>query len=160
MVDSSLGDPRRCLDLLVDRIDAGQPINPALLEGAVLAQIAIGQMDQAAQTAKALAATGAAVEVTFYDAEFDDEDDTESDAESRDDWRDARNVPLEAGKFDLDDYIDYLIGWMEHIGPGAHMLAVCQPSVPALAAAAIMAGDDSTTSPSSSSPSPISTWPL
>lgn len=57
------------------------------------------------------------------------------------DWRDARNVPLEAGKFDLDDYIDYLIGWLEHIGPGAHMLAVCQPSVPALAAAAIMAAD-------------------
>ena len=57
------------------------------------------------------------------------------------DWRDARNVPLEAGKFDLDDYIDYLIGWLEHIGPGAHVLAVCQPSVPALAAAAIMAAD-------------------
>ncbi|WP_188237901.1 polyhydroxyalkanoate depolymerase [Sphingopyxis sp. LK2115] len=55
------------------------------------------------------------------------------------DWRDARNVPLEAGKFDLDDYIDYLISWLEHIGPGAHMLAVCQPSVPSLAAAAIMA---------------------
>ncbi|KAB2855639.1 MAG: polyhydroxyalkanoate depolymerase, partial [Sphingopyxis terrae] len=57
------------------------------------------------------------------------------------DWRDARNVPLEAGKFDLDDYIDYLIGWLEHIGPGAHMLAVCQPSVPSLAAAAVMAAD-------------------
>ncbi len=55
------------------------------------------------------------------------------------DWRDARNVPLEAGKFDLDDYIDYLISWLEHIGPGAHMLAVCQPSVPSLAAPAIMA---------------------
>ncbi len=57
------------------------------------------------------------------------------------DWRDARNVPLEAGAFDLDDYIDYIIGWMEHIGAGAHMLAVCQPSVPSLAAAAIMAAD-------------------
>src|SRR3546814_13316212 len=55
------------------------------------------------------------------------------------DWRDARNVSLEAGKFDLDDYVDYLIGWLEHIGPGAHVLAVCQPSVPSLAAAAIMA---------------------
>ena len=55
------------------------------------------------------------------------------------DWRDARNVPLDAGKFDLDDYIDYLIAWLEHIGPGAHMLAVCQPSVPSLAAAAVMA---------------------
>lgn len=55
------------------------------------------------------------------------------------DWRDARNVPLEAGRFDLDDYIDYLIGWLEHIGPGAHVLAVCQPSVPCYAAAAVMA---------------------
>ncbi|WP_336958660.1 polyhydroxyalkanoate depolymerase [Sphingobium aquiterrae] len=57
------------------------------------------------------------------------------------DWRDARNVPLEDGRFDLDDYIDYLVGWLEHIGPGAHMLAVCQPSVPAYAAAALMAAD-------------------
>jgi poly(3-hydroxybutyrate) depolymerase len=54
------------------------------------------------------------------------------------DWRDARDVSLADGKFDLDDYIDYLIDWMEHIGEGAHMLAVCQPSVPSLAAAAVM----------------------
>lgn len=54
------------------------------------------------------------------------------------DWRDARDVPLADGSFDLDDYIDYVIGWMEHIGAGAHMLAVCQPSVPSFAAAAIM----------------------
>ena len=40
------------------------------------------------------------------------------------DWADAKMVPLEAGGFDLDDYIDYLIGFLEHIGPGAHMLAV------------------------------------
>jgi poly(3-hydroxybutyrate) depolymerase len=57
------------------------------------------------------------------------------------DWRDARNVPLTAGRFDLDDYVDYLIDWLGHIGPGAHMLAVCQPSVPCLAAAAVMAAD-------------------
>jgi poly(3-hydroxybutyrate) depolymerase len=55
------------------------------------------------------------------------------------DWADAKMVPLSAGEFDLDDYIDYLISFLEHIGPGAHMLAVCQPSVPALAATAIMA---------------------
>ncbi len=55
------------------------------------------------------------------------------------DWADAKMVPLSAGEFDLDDYIDYLIGYLEHIGAGTHMLAVCQPSVPALAAAAIMA---------------------
>jgi poly(3-hydroxybutyrate) depolymerase len=57
------------------------------------------------------------------------------------DWRDAKCVPLEDGKFDLDDYIDYLIEFLEHIGPGAHMLAVCQPSVPALAAACVMSAD-------------------
>jgi poly(3-hydroxybutyrate) depolymerase len=55
------------------------------------------------------------------------------------DWRDARQVPLSAGRFDLDDYIDYLQEFMEHIGPGAHMLAVCQPSVPCYALACTMA---------------------
>ena len=54
------------------------------------------------------------------------------------DWRDAKLVPLSDGSFDLDDYIDYLIEFLEHIGPGAHMLAVCQPSVPCYAAAALM----------------------
>ena len=57
------------------------------------------------------------------------------------DWADAKMVPLEAGEFDLDDYIDYLIEYLEHIGPGAHMLAVCQPSVPSYAATAIMGAD-------------------
>jgi poly(3-hydroxybutyrate) depolymerase len=57
------------------------------------------------------------------------------------DWADARDVPLSAGEFDLDDYIDYLTAYLEHIGPSAHMLAVCQPSVPALAVTAIMAAD-------------------
>ncbi len=54
------------------------------------------------------------------------------------DWADARMVPLSAGRFDLDDYIDYIVGFLEHIGPGAHLLAVCQPSVPSLAATAVM----------------------
>lgn len=58
------------------------------------------------------------------------------------DWADARDVPLSDGRFDLDDYIDYLVGWLEHIGPGAHMLAVCQPSVPSLAAVCLMSADD------------------
>jgi poly(3-hydroxybutyrate) depolymerase len=57
------------------------------------------------------------------------------------DWRDAKLVPVESGRFDLDDYIDYLIEFLEKIGPGAHMLAVCQPSVPAFAAAALMSAD-------------------
>jgi poly(3-hydroxybutyrate) depolymerase len=54
------------------------------------------------------------------------------------DWADAKMVPVSEGRFDLDDYIDYLIDFLEFIGPGAHMLAVCQPSVPAFAAAAVM----------------------
>ena len=54
------------------------------------------------------------------------------------DWRDAKLVPLADGSFGLDDYVDYLIQFLEQIGPGAHMLAVCQPSVPAYAAAALM----------------------
>lgn len=58
------------------------------------------------------------------------------------DWRDAKLVPLDEGHFDLDDYVDYLIAFLEAIGPGAHMLAVCQPSVPAYAAAAVMSSDN------------------
>lgn len=57
------------------------------------------------------------------------------------DWRDARLVSLDEGRFDLDDYIDYLIEFLEKIGPATHMLAVCQPSVPAYAAAALMSAD-------------------
>ncbi|MEO5587033.1 MAG: polyhydroxyalkanoate depolymerase [Novosphingobium sp.] len=54
------------------------------------------------------------------------------------DWADAKQVPIEAGRFDLDDYIDYVIDFLEFIGPGAHVIAVCQPSVPSLAATALM----------------------
>jgi poly(3-hydroxybutyrate) depolymerase len=54
------------------------------------------------------------------------------------DWSDARMVPLAEGRFDLDDYIDYVISMLHVIGPGANVMAVCQPSVPVLAAAAIM----------------------
>jgi len=57
------------------------------------------------------------------------------------DWADARTVPLHEGRFDLDDYMDYVIGFFEHIGPGAHAMAVCQPSVPVFAATAIMNRD-------------------
>ena len=55
------------------------------------------------------------------------------------DWADARRVPLSDGHFDLDDYIDYLIEFLQFIGPNTHVLAVCQPSVPAFAATAVMA---------------------
>ena len=63
------------------------------------------------------------------------------------DWRDARNVPLEEGNFDLDDYVDYVIDWLAHIGPGAHVLAVCQPSVPVYAATALMNADSHPAAP-------------
>jgi poly(3-hydroxybutyrate) depolymerase len=61
------------------------------------------------------------------------------------DWRDAKLVPISEGKFDLDDYVDYVIDFLAHIGgegdPRPHMLAVCQPSVPCYAAAAVMSAD-------------------
>jgi poly(3-hydroxybutyrate) depolymerase len=57
------------------------------------------------------------------------------------DWRDAKLVPLSEGGFDLEDYVDYIIDFLDQIGPGAHVLAVCQPSVPALAAVALMNAD-------------------
>lgn len=58
------------------------------------------------------------------------------------DWRDAKAVPVSDGRFDLDDYIDYVIEFLEVIGPGAHVLAVCQPSVPVYAAVAAMSADN------------------
>jgi len=54
------------------------------------------------------------------------------------DWADARQVELAKGHFDLDDYIDYLLEMIHHLGPGSHIMAVCQPSVPVLAAVALM----------------------
>jgi len=55
------------------------------------------------------------------------------------DWIDARDVPLAEGDFDLDDYIDYVIEFIRLLGPDLHVVAVCQPSVPALAATARLA---------------------
>ena len=49
------------------------------------------------------------------------------------DWADARNVPLAQGSFDLDDYTDYVINMLHHLGERAHVMAVCQPSVPMMA---------------------------
>jgi poly(3-hydroxybutyrate) depolymerase len=54
------------------------------------------------------------------------------------DWKDARMVPLSEGRFDLDDYIDYTIEMIRFLGPDTHVVAVCQPSVPVLAAVALM----------------------
>ena len=59
------------------------------------------------------------------------------------DWANARDVPVAAHDFDLDDYIDTVIGHLHHLGPHTHVLAVCQPAVPVLAATALMnAADD------------------
>jgi poly(3-hydroxybutyrate) depolymerase len=59
------------------------------------------------------------------------------------DWTDARMVPITEGRFDLDDYIDYLISILHFLRGDVHVLAVCQPSVPVVAAVACMeaAGD-------------------
>jgi poly(3-hydroxybutyrate) depolymerase len=57
------------------------------------------------------------------------------------DWADAKMVPLDLGSFDLDDYIDYLVEFLRFLGPDTHVLAVCQPSVPAFAAAALMGAE-------------------
>ena len=65
------------------------------------------------------------------------------------DWISASEVPLEAGSFDLDDYIDYVIEFLQHIGPGTHIMAVCQPSVPVLAAVALMSADGNPAVPAS-----------
>ncbi len=65
------------------------------------------------------------------------------------DWIDARMVPLADGHFDLDDYIDYICDILHHVGPGAHVVAVCQPSVPVLAASALMAEDEDPDTPAS-----------
>jgi poly(3-hydroxybutyrate) depolymerase len=65
------------------------------------------------------------------------------------DWRDARMVAHGAGPFDLDDYIDYVIGFLRELGPGTHVMAVCQPSVPVLAATALMAADGDAATPRS-----------
>ena len=58
------------------------------------------------------------------------------------DWRNARSVPLSEGRFDLDDYIDYVISMLHELGGDAHVIAVCQPSVPVLAAVALMEADE------------------
>jgi poly(3-hydroxybutyrate) depolymerase len=57
-------------------------------------------------------------------------------------WRDARTVPLSEGSFDLDDYIDYVVSILHALGGDTHVIAVCQPAVPVLAAVALMEAND------------------
>ncbi|AWI85849.1 poly(3-hydroxybutyrate) depolymerase [Alloyangia pacifica] len=63
------------------------------------------------------------------------------------DWKNARDVPLSEGDFGVEDYISYVIRFLEEIGPGAHILAVCQPCVQALAAVAVMSEDRNPATP-------------
>ncbi|WP_077002997.1 polyhydroxyalkanoate depolymerase [Variovorax sp. KK3] len=65
------------------------------------------------------------------------------------DWHNARDVPLWQGGFGLDDYTLQLIEFLAAIGPGVHMVAVCQPCVAALAATALMSEDDHPATPRS-----------
>ncbi len=65
------------------------------------------------------------------------------------DWADAKTVPLSAGHFDLNDYIDYIVEYLGIIGPAAHIIAVCQPSVPVFAATAIMNAERHPNTPAS-----------
>src|SRR6202163_1809192 len=55
------------------------------------------------------------------------------------DWHNARDIPLTAGRFGVDEYTDHVIKFLETMGQGSHVLAVCQPCVAVLAAAAVMA---------------------
>ena len=57
------------------------------------------------------------------------------------DWIDARMVPLTAGPFHLDDYVDYVRDWITLLSPDLHLISVCQPTVPVLAAVALMAAN-------------------
>jgi poly(3-hydroxybutyrate) depolymerase len=58
------------------------------------------------------------------------------------DWHNPRDIPREHGRFGLEDYTDHLIAFLDRMGPRSHMVAICQPSVSALAAAAIMSEQD------------------
>ena len=57
------------------------------------------------------------------------------------DWHNARDVPLKHGVFGLDDYTEHLIKFLDRMGPGSHLMAICQPCVAALAATSLMAQD-------------------
>ncbi len=65
------------------------------------------------------------------------------------DWKNARDVPLAEGRFGLDEFVDHIIRFLRVMGPGSHVVAVCQPAVPALAAAAVMAEAEDPVTPRS-----------
>ena len=65
------------------------------------------------------------------------------------DWKSGRDVPLTEGRFGTDEYINHLIAFFEHIGPGAHGMAVCQPCPAMLATTALMSEDKNPATPKS-----------
>jgi polyhydroxyalkanoate depolymerase len=65
------------------------------------------------------------------------------------DWHNARDIPAAAGPFGLDEYIEHVMQALRDLGPGAHVVAVCQPAVPVLAAVALLAADDDAAQPAS-----------
>lgn len=65
------------------------------------------------------------------------------------DWHNARDIPVSAGKFDVEDYTLYLVDFMRALGPDTHVIAVCQPAPLTLAATAYLAGEDPEAQPRS-----------
>ena len=65
------------------------------------------------------------------------------------DWHNARDVPLSAGPFGLEEYVEHIVTFLEQVGPGGHVVAVCQPCVQVLAAVALMAADQNPAQPRS-----------
>jgi poly(3-hydroxybutyrate) depolymerase len=65
------------------------------------------------------------------------------------DWHNARGVSLTHGRFDFDDFIDHIVDFLHVLGPETHLIAVCQPSVPVLAAVALMAASGDPAQPAS-----------
>jgi polyhydroxyalkanoate depolymerase len=65
------------------------------------------------------------------------------------DWRNARDIPLDCGMFGFDDFVQHIIDFLKFMGPPSHLVAVCQPAVPALAAVSTMAADGDPDQPAS-----------
>ena len=65
------------------------------------------------------------------------------------DWTNARDIPAEAGRFGFDDFVDHIVQFLEVLGPGSHVVAVCQPAVQTLAAAALMGESGHAAAPAS-----------
>ncbi|SDE16186.1 polyhydroxyalkanoate depolymerase [Paraburkholderia lycopersici] len=65
------------------------------------------------------------------------------------DWHNPRDVPLSAGRFGFDEYVEHVMSFIRRIGPDAHLVAICQPTVAALAAVSLMAADNDPAQPAS-----------